>query len=76
MISKQSEGGSLPKMEVSSLMSKKFFGQHCETTATGNLLYQCGIKLSEPMLFEIGRGTQIYFLESQRPKFAFYWGTN
>ncbi|MCK5136774.1 MAG: BtrH N-terminal domain-containing protein, partial [Bacteroidales bacterium] len=31
-------------------------GQHCETTATGNLLKQIGIELSEPMLFGLGEG--------------------
>ena len=31
-----------------------FIGQHCETTATGSLLNQIGIALSEPMLFGIG----------------------
>ena len=31
-------------------------GQHCETTATGTLLLQLGIEMSEPMLFGIGEG--------------------
>jgi len=35
---------------------KAFSGQHCETTATGSLLYQLGIELSEPMLFGLGEG--------------------
>lgn len=35
---------------------KPFDGQHCETTATGTLLNQIGIELSEPMLFGIGEG--------------------
>ena len=35
---------------------KPFIGQHCETTATGTLLKQIGINLSEPMLFGIGEG--------------------
>ena len=33
-----------------------FIGQHCETTATGTLLEQLGIKMSEPMLFGLGEG--------------------
>jgi hypothetical protein len=40
---------------------KPFKGQHCETTATGSLLNQIGIELSEPMLFGIGEGLAIYF---------------
>jgi len=28
---------------------KPFIGQHCETTATGSLLNQIGVHLSEPM---------------------------
>jgi hypothetical protein len=35
---------------------KPFFGQHCETTATGNLLKHAGMKISEPMMFGIGEG--------------------
>ena len=35
---------------------KPFVGQHCETTATGTLLNQLGIELSEPMLFGLGEG--------------------
>jgi len=33
-----------------------FKGKHCETSATGNLLKQIGIELSEPMLFGLGEG--------------------
>ncbi len=35
---------------------KPFKGQHCETTATGTLLNQLDISLSEPMLFGLGEG--------------------
>ena len=35
---------------------EQFNGQHCETTATGTLLKQIGIDLSEPMLFGLGEG--------------------
>lgn len=33
-----------------------FFGEHCETTATGNLLAAAGLRLSEPMLYGLGQG--------------------
>lgn len=33
-----------------------FKGQHCETTATGSLLKNIGIELSEPMMFGLGEG--------------------
>lgn len=33
-----------------------FVGQHCETTATGNLLRAAGLPLSEPMLYGLGEG--------------------
>ncbi len=35
---------------------RPFVGQHCETTATGNLLRAAGLELSEPMLFGLGEG--------------------
>lgn len=38
-----------------------FDGQHCETTATGTLLLQLGINLSEPMLFGLGQGLGFIF---------------
>lgn len=38
------------------LQVKPFVGQHCESTATGTLLHQLGIELSEPMLFGLGEG--------------------
>lgn len=40
---------------------KPFKGQHCETTATGTLLLQLGLELSEPMLFGIGEGLGYIF---------------
>lgn len=40
---------------------KAFDGQHCETTATGTLLLQIGIQLSEPMLFGLGEGLGYIF---------------
>ena len=35
---------------------KPYKGQHCESTATGTLLGQLGIELSEPLLFGLGEG--------------------
>lgn len=40
---------------------KSFVGQHCESTATGSLLNQIGLELSEPMLFGIGEGLSYIF---------------
>jgi len=40
---------------------KSFEGQHCETTATGCLIKQLGIDLSEPMLFGLGEGLSFIF---------------
>lgn len=40
---------------------KPFNGQHCETTATGTLLLQLGLEMSEPMLFGIGEGLGYIF---------------
>lgn len=40
---------------------KPFDGQHCETTATGTLLKQLDIDLSEPMLFGLGEGLGFIF---------------
>ena len=40
---------------------KPFDGQNCETTATGTLLLQLGIELSEPMLFGLGEGLGFIF---------------
>ena len=35
---------------------KAFYGEHCETTATGSLLGSLGVELSEPLLFGLGEG--------------------
>ncbi|MGH4125480.1 MAG: BtrH N-terminal domain-containing protein [Clostridium sp.] len=40
---------------------KPFIGLHCETTATGSLLTQIGVQLSEPMIFGIGEGLGFIF---------------
>ena len=53
---------------------KPFIGQHCETTATGSLLYQMGINLSEPMLFGIGEGLGYIFWNMKIMDFPFIGG--
>jgi len=53
---------------------KTFNGQHCETTATGSLLYQIGIELSEPMLFGIGEGLGYIFWNMKIMDFPFIGG--
>jgi len=51
-----------------------FKGQHCETTATGSLLKQIGIELSEPMLFGIGEGLGFIFWKMKMMDFPFIGG--
>lgn len=53
---------------------KPFDGQHCETTATGTLLRQLGIKLSEPMLFGLGEGLGFIFWNMKSMNFPFIGG--
>jgi hypothetical protein len=53
---------------------KPFNGQHCETTATGSLLYQLGIELSEPILFGIGEGLGYIFWNMKIMDFPFIGG--
>lgn len=50
---------------------KPFEGQHCETTATGTLLKQLNIELSEPMLFGIGEGLGFIFWNMKIMPFPF-----
>ena len=52
----------------------KFTGQHCETTATGSLLKQIGIDLSEPMLFGIGEGLGFIFCNMKIMDITFIGG--
>jgi len=59
-------------MEVENL--KPFEGQHCETTATGTLLRQIGIELSEPMLFGLGEGLGFIFWNMKSMDFPFIGG--
>jgi hypothetical protein len=51
-----------------------FDGQHCETTATGTLLKQLGIELSEPMLFGLGEGLGFIFWNMKSMRFPFIGG--
>ena len=53
---------------------KPFIGQHCETTATGSLLNQIGIKFSEPMLFGLGEGLGFIFWNMKIMDFPFIGG--
>lgn len=53
---------------------KAFNGQHCETTATGSLLRQIGIELSEPMLFGLGEGLGFIFWNMKIMDFPFIGG--
>lgn len=49
-------------------------GQHCETTATGSLLNQIGIELSEPLLFGLGEGLGFIFWNMKIMDFPFIGG--
>jgi hypothetical protein len=51
-----------------------FKGQHCETTATGSLLKQLGIELSEPMLFGLGEGLGFIYWNTKNMDFPFIGG--
>lgn len=53
---------------------KSFDGQHCETTATGTLLRQLDIELSEPMLFGLGEGLGFIFWNMKSMNFPFIGG--
>jgi hypothetical protein len=53
---------------------KHFKGQHCETVATGTLLKNIGIELSEPMLFGIGEGLGYIFWNMKIMDFPFIGG--
>jgi hypothetical protein len=57
------------KLDVDALI-----GQHCETTATGTLLNQIGIELSEPMLFGLGEGLSFLFWNMKTMDFPFLGG--
>jgi hypothetical protein len=51
-----------------------FQGEHCETTAMGNLLQFAGVRLSEPMLFGLGQGLGFIYWDSKKMEFPFIGG--
>lgn len=51
-----------------------FYGKHCETTTVGSLLRNCGLELSEPMLFGIGEGLSFIYWDSKQMEFPFLGG--
>ncbi len=53
---------------------KPFRGQHCETAATGSLINQLGMELSEPMLFGLGEGLSYIFWNMKMMDFPFIGG--
>jgi hypothetical protein len=53
---------------------RPFEGQHCETTATGSLLLNQGINLSEPMLFGLGEGLNFIIWKMKTMDFPFIGG--
>lgn len=53
---------------------KPFLGEHCETTAVGNLLKHNGILLSEPMLFGIGEGISFIYWDGKQMEYPFLGG--
>lgn len=53
---------------------KHFAGQHCETTATGNLLHQLGLEYSEPLMFGLGEGLGFGYFSFKGMDFPFIGG--
>ncbi|ERK58982.1 hypothetical protein HMPREF1983_00620 [Gemella bergeri ATCC 700627] len=56
------------------ITTKSFIGQHCESTATGTLLNQLGIELSEPLLFGLGEGLGFIIWNMKNMDFPFIGG--
>jgi len=54
--------------------TKPYIGQHCESTATGTLLGQIGVNLSEPMLFGLGEGLSFIIWNMKIMDFPFIGG--
>ncbi|MCB9820051.1 BtrH N-terminal domain-containing protein [Candidatus Nomurabacteria bacterium] len=54
--------------------TKPYIGQHCESTATGTLLGQIGVNLSEPMLFGLGEGLSFIIWNMKIMGFPFIGG--
>jgi len=53
---------------------KPYLGQHCETTALGNLLQHAGLTFSEPMLFGLGQGLGFIYWDMKKMDFPFVGG--
>jgi hypothetical protein len=53
---------------------KPYYGQSCEPTTVGNLIQNCGLTLSEPMLFGIGEGLNFIFWDSKQMGYPFLGG--
>jgi hypothetical protein len=53
---------------------KPFTGQHCETTALGNLLQHSGLSFSEPMIFGLGQGLGFIYWDMKKMDFPFIGG--
>lgn len=51
-----------------------FVGEHCETTAVGNLLKHDGLDLTEPMLFGLGAGLGFIFWQMKSMPVPFLGG--
>ncbi len=51
-----------------------FSGQHCETTATGNLLRHAGLDFSEPLLFGVGEGLGFIYWDMKTMALPFLGG--
>ncbi|WP_028404466.1 BtrH N-terminal domain-containing protein [Bacillus sp. J13] len=51
-----------------------YLGEHCETTAMGNLMQFAGVHLSEPMLFGLGQGLGFIYWDSKGMDFPFIGG--
>ncbi|WP_026478731.1 BtrH N-terminal domain-containing protein [Alkaliphilus transvaalensis] len=51
-----------------------FYGKHCETTTVGNLLRNCGLELSEPLIFGVGEGLSFIYWDSKQMEFPFLGG--
>ncbi len=54
--------------------AQPYIGQHCESTATGTLLNQIDVKLSEPMLFGLGEGLSFIIWNMKIMDFPFIGG--
>lgn len=66
------EGSYLSIMEIRNF--KPYDGQHCETTATGTLLSQLDISISEPMLFGLGEGLSFIYWKMKSMDYPFIGG--